>query len=455
MSSNSPSAAGWPVPNYINPETRGPAGKIIGSTLISLVTVVLILRMYTRQFISRSLGLDDVLILISYVPATAYAVLGVYGEVYLQWNRHIWDVEPRLYVPSLQSSLAELILFDLSTSTTKLSMLAMIHRVTSSSKNKTLNTVVITLASSISINAFIFLVVSIFQCSPISAYWTITSAPKRCINQPAHLLAAGIINTITDFIIVFLPMQIVMHLDLPRKQRYIVIGLFGAGFLACAAGIVRIVFTWLMTTATNRDTTWNAWSVWVASGIELYVGIICASIPAIKPFFATYLPKFIDASIRSHKSSRDSKDPKSSYPSADFSGSNSSFQTFIYGPSTPAQLMTKPKSAMPAQHKKPPSASRALPTSFIQPVLDHKKSPSVNMNKPLPVILDAEQLSDPRLPSLPSQSSLPTDEDKTTGDFSSQRNALRFTNTSSVPYSIGSASSEDRTTVLIMYQGDE
>lgn len=69
-------------------------------------------------------------------------------------------------------------------------------------------------------------------------------------------------------------MQTVLQLKLPRKQRIVVIGLFGAGFLACAAGLVRIAFTWLMTTATNHDKTWNAWAVWIASGIELYVGIV-------------------------------------------------------------------------------------------------------------------------------------------------------------------------------------
>jgi hypothetical protein len=69
MSSNSSSSAfgSWPMPNYVNPETRGPAGKIVGSTLISLVTVIVALRIYTRHFISKSLGLDDILILLSYV----------------------------------------------------------------------------------------------------------------------------------------------------------------------------------------------------------------------------------------------------------------------------------------------------------------------------------------------------------------------------------------------------
>jgi hypothetical protein len=89
------------------------------------------------------------------------------------------------------------------------------------------------------------------------------------------LLAAGIINTVTEFIVVFLPMRTIFQLELPRKQRAIVIGLFATGFLACAAGVIRIFFTWLTTTAADHDTGWNAWALRLASGIELYLGIVC------------------------------------------------------------------------------------------------------------------------------------------------------------------------------------
>lgn len=57
----------WPTPNYANPERRGPAATIVVSVLLALVTVILVVRIYTRVRISRGFGLDDVLIIFAYV----------------------------------------------------------------------------------------------------------------------------------------------------------------------------------------------------------------------------------------------------------------------------------------------------------------------------------------------------------------------------------------------------
>jgi hypothetical protein len=88
--------ASWPTPNYVNPQTRGPAGKIVGSILITLVTVILVLRLYTRRFISKGLGIDDVLIILAYVRSSSltwllhllnYVTDTRYGACYI---RHRW-----------------------------------------------------------------------------------------------------------------------------------------------------------------------------------------------------------------------------------------------------------------------------------------------------------------------------------------------------------------------------
>ncbi|ETS80597.1 hypothetical protein PFICI_08126 [Pestalotiopsis fici W106-1] len=492
--------ASWPEPNYINPETRGPAAKIVGCILISLASIVIFLRMWTRQFISKSFGLDDILIVFSYVPATVYAIISLSSEVFLQGNRHIWDVEPRFFSPSLQTSLAELILFDLATNATKLSMLATISRFTTSSVSKKKNTVVLIMATVISLDAFIFLVVVIFQCSPIYAYWTIGLKSKKCINEAAHLLAAGIINTLTEIIVVFLPMKTILKLELPRKQRAIVIGLFATGFLACAAGIARIVFTWLTTSAADHDTVWNAWVLRLASGIELYLGIICASIPAIKPFFATYLPKLIDANIRTSKTSLYLNEPKlPTMTKSNFSDSRARSQTSVhvlFSPSHPL-LLPVPEPARPAQQRRlslsssrAAAAATAAPTNplSLSPVVSHKKSLSADLNKPLPTIArhasassqvqqfqpqlppppppQQQQQPFPMGPLPPPQRSFFDDNDHEDGDeeaglglrrqFSTQRNARRFSNSSSVTSTESSNDDDkvDRTTVFIMYQGE-
>lgn len=62
------------------------------------------------------------------------------------------------------SSLATLVLFDIATSLTKLSMLAMLYKLTSASADKKMNIVILGLSAIISLNAFIFIFVTVFQC---------------------------------------------------------------------------------------------------------------------------------------------------------------------------------------------------------------------------------------------------------------------------------------------------
>ena len=50
---------GAPAPNYVNPPVRPPAAQVTSIIFIILITFSLILRLYTRVYISVNLGLDD------------------------------------------------------------------------------------------------------------------------------------------------------------------------------------------------------------------------------------------------------------------------------------------------------------------------------------------------------------------------------------------------------------
>lgn len=88
------------------------------------------------------------------------------------------------------------------------------------------------------------------------------------------MLAAGVINTLTDFVIVLLSIKMVKNLKLPKRQRIAVYLLFTAGLLASVAGAVRTYFTWRLTSAPDHDYTWNSYDVVLLSAIELFVGIV-------------------------------------------------------------------------------------------------------------------------------------------------------------------------------------
>jgi hypothetical protein len=54
--------------NYKNPETRGQVGIVVQeAVLMSLCVIVVILRVYTRKFLAKNFGLDDVLIILALV----------------------------------------------------------------------------------------------------------------------------------------------------------------------------------------------------------------------------------------------------------------------------------------------------------------------------------------------------------------------------------------------------
>ncbi|KAK2605492.1 hypothetical protein N8I77_008325 [Diaporthe amygdali] len=283
----------WPTPNYTNPERRGPAATIVVSVLLGLVTLILIVRIYTRVRISRGFGLDDVLIILAYIPTTAFAVLAFIAMWKFGWGTHVWDLPIELTKPSLQISLANQLLFDLATSLTKLSMLALIYRVVSAD-NSRYRYVVLALATVVLTDGLIFFFITTFQCRPVSDYWTISFTPQKCINEELHLLAAGCINTTTDFLIVLLPIPYVVRLKLPRKQQLIIVSLFTGGLFVTAAGAVRTYVFHITLTDPSRDLTWNAFTIIIVSALELYIGIICASVPAIKPFVARYLPIMLE-----------------------------------------------------------------------------------------------------------------------------------------------------------------
>lgn len=104
-------------------------------------------------------------------------------------------------------------------------------------------------------------------------YWTLSFTPQKCIGGKWFILSMGVLNIIADFLVVLIPIPVVLRLRLPLKQRIIVTALFGSGFAACIAGVVRTYYFYRLMNS-NHDITWDSYPVWVATAIELYVGIV-------------------------------------------------------------------------------------------------------------------------------------------------------------------------------------
>jgi hypothetical protein len=163
------------------------------------------------------------------------------------------------------------VLFGIAVSCTKLSLLILTRRIMTKGTGILRHVAAATMFI-VGCEGFIFAIVVVFTCSPVSAYWTLSATPQKCINEKAHLLAGGVINTFTDFLVFFLPLPTVLALQMPRRQQVILSILFGTGRIVCIAGIVRIVYA--HKTTSTFDRTWESYGLWIASCLELYIGIV-------------------------------------------------------------------------------------------------------------------------------------------------------------------------------------
>ncbi|KAF7903703.1 uncharacterized protein EAF01_006752 [Botrytis porri] len=307
----------FPEPNYVDPVTRGPLLLIITAVFLPIVYIVVGLRTFTRIYLSKHFGIDDVFLLIALVPTTVCAVIALIAQERWKWNRHIWDVAQDDTEFGLKISLLLECLFGIAVALTKISLLILVMRVMSRGTGL-LKYLAIAMIVLVACEAVAFDVVIINNCSPISDYWKLSYSPQNCIDEQTHLLSSAIINTCSDFFVFFLPIPTVFSLPIPFRQQLMLFLLFAAGLVVCASGVVRIWY--IHVTYSSYDRTWFSYPLWISSVLNLYIGIICTALPATKPFFSTFLPSLFghsnqpsDASL--YKSSAHNPSKVRMYPS--------------------------------------------------------------------------------------------------------------------------------------------
>lgn len=70
-----------------------------------------------------------------------------------------------------------------------------------------------------------------FMCTPIQAMWDKTIHDPTCMDAKIVYFTNAGFNILTDFIIFGLPLPILSQLQLPRKQKWLLILLFCIGFM--------------------------------------------------------------------------------------------------------------------------------------------------------------------------------------------------------------------------------
>ncbi|KAJ0303706.1 hypothetical protein Brms1b_011503 [Colletotrichum noveboracense] len=98
-----------------------------------------------------------------------------------------------------------------------------------------------------------------------------------------------------DIVCLILPLKIIIPLQMPKRQKWSLIALFATGGFVCLCAIRRTIL--LPPLFQSKDFTRDVEKQLNWASAEVNAGIICASVPALKPFFMRYLPMFVHSHI--------------------------------------------------------------------------------------------------------------------------------------------------------------
>ncbi|KAL7807759.1 GPCR, PTH11-type [Trichoderma aethiopicum] len=266
-------------PNFIDPYDHMSENIALHSTLLTITTLAVGMRLYTRAIITKAkLGVDDYFCVISYCLVVGFSVF-----MFLCYNkgigRHLWNVPVQYVVDMLKFFTIGSYIYLLASGCVKLTFLFFYYRIFAGSvKMRYLIIAGIILTFGFTTSLFFG---TVFSCIPVERAWNPT-VPGHCLNPIYLPYVSGISSSALDLYTLVLPVPVVVGLNMDLKRKLKVVAVFGIGLFACAASLVRLGMTPIL--RSNPDASWNlSWmAVWAT--VEINVGLICACLMLLPAF---------------------------------------------------------------------------------------------------------------------------------------------------------------------------
>ncbi|CAN9298846.1 unnamed protein product [Alternaria alternata] len=234
------------------------------STALTILSIICVaLRLYTRTFIVQHTGKDDYAMVFALLFTVAYLVaifilrdngMGFSGEV----------LELQQMLNQIQATLAIEIVYYLIINAIKISILFFYLRIAVEKRFEYLCK-----------GTIYFLVTFGVVCVIVSG---------QCINTTAFFYTTSAVNVIADIWILLLPINTLLKVQRPRREKFALVIIFSLGAFSCIASIVRLYSIGVYTE--SEDPFFDSVPINVWSMVEINVGILCASIPATKALFS-------------------------------------------------------------------------------------------------------------------------------------------------------------------------
>ncbi|KAK5993882.1 Satratoxin biosynthesis SC1 cluster 4-like protein [Cladobotryum mycophilum] len=140
-----------------------------------------------------------------------------------------------------------------------------------------------------------FVITGVFQCTPVSFYWTqyLDNAPHgKCIDLNTFAWAHAAAGVAIDVWMIALPISQIRRLDLHWKKKIGVTFMFLIGTFVTVISLLRLKSVIYFANLINP--TWDQWNVAWWSTMEVNIGIICTCLPTCRAILVRMFPNLLN-----------------------------------------------------------------------------------------------------------------------------------------------------------------
>ncbi|KAI9375048.1 hypothetical protein BJX61DRAFT_540196 [Aspergillus egyptiacus] len=259
----------------------------LAGSLGMLAIVMVCLRILQRTVAKKVFGWDDVFIMIALacsIPLNAMAFpLQKHGL-----GTNLWTIPFDSITTQLKLLLVAEVFYMPSEAFTQLSFLALYKRLFP----PTYNYLIYALAGISICFGVSNTLIMIFQCTPVSYFWTSWASETRgtCIDISSYSWYRAAMQIAMDVSIIALPIRPLSKLALSTRKKVLVMLMFGAGFLITVVSCLRLQSLIKFSKSPNVSMDNNPAIYW--SMVECDAAIICACMPCIPALLKPCFPNF-------------------------------------------------------------------------------------------------------------------------------------------------------------------
>ncbi|SPJ78313.1 related to monocarboxylate transporter 2 [Fusarium torulosum] len=282
------------VVDFDNPQKRDALKHfLIFGFLGSLAILCLAQRLYTKHFIARGLKIDDVLLIFAWACSIIMQGVQMWSISIGGLCHHAWEMPIDVFEKHMLSSYIAGPVFIICNGLSKTTLLTFYLQI---SPQVWYRRVIFATIAFVILYTLTIADLLLFGCKPIRTAWDpYRFATGKCVDNAIVYIVTAVVNIISDVILFFILMPMLVHLKMPLGQRIGAGIMFGIASVTVATSIIRMVYLPPLLGAV--DIPWiaapaNGWSI-----VEANLFIICTSMTTLRKFFQHVAPNWMGSSI--------------------------------------------------------------------------------------------------------------------------------------------------------------